>query len=524
MSSKEGYDVLRLIEHGQICYISSEYVEGRVLANWLKFHPHITKEKLFGWIQSMTRQLSMIHKCRKKSYYQYVNPYSIVLAEDEELYFLDMDASSNEKQLKLMRRRVVREAFLPAEEPYYQKASIGLDIYGLGKTIQYLLSISEPDPPLSKREEKRFQRIISKCLKRQSKSSYQNVSEIRKVIPIYKTKAKNSHHGIRRILVAGGIILASGVICKMLVFTEYGNQKERISQESTQEEKTEDSDSKKKTKRAEIQKVSEGASNDTEEYMELAIAYFLDVEDYEKSLCCLNKIRKNYVPAVDLGIIVQAFLSNEEEKDVELIEKHLKSLEEQIQAELIQEKQAKSEIVRNGDEGRYYHCLVKGYGLLGTEEASEEILRLGRKYLDIEGNNSEEITEIQEYMASAYEKMEKKEEAAHMYEVVLEQETDAGRREELYRNIVILYEACDRNDRALDTCVQGIEELKDSEELRMIHIRLLCKDASVGRDVCAQTIREYIRQIPKILEKEEFQKLQREYEIHVEGEEVWVGN
>ncbi len=162
MSSKEGYDVLRLIEHGQICYISSEYVEGRVLANWLKFHPHITKEKLFGWIQSMTRQLSMIHKCRKKSYYQYVNPYSIVLAEDEELYFLDMDASSNEKQLKLMRRRVVREAFLPAEEPYYQKASIGLDIYGLGKTIQYLLSISEPDPPLSKREEKRF------------KESYQN--------------------------------------------------------------------------------------------------------------------------------------------------------------------------------------------------------------------------------------------------------------------------------------------------------------------------------------------------------------
>lgn len=524
MSSKEGYDVLRLIEHGQICYISSEYVEGRVLASWLKFHPHITKEKLFGWIQSMTRQLSMIHKCRKKPYYQYVNPYSIVLAEDEELYFLDMDASSNEKQLKLMRRRVVREAFLPAEEAYYQKASIGLDIYGLGKTIQYLLSISEPDPPLSKREEKRFQRIISKCLKRQSKSSYQNVSEIRKVIPIYKTKAKHSHQGIRRILVAGGIILAFWVICKMIFLTEYGNQKEKVSQESTQEEKTKDSDSKERMKKAEVQKVSEDTSNDEEEYMELAIAYFLDVEDYEKSLYYLNKIRKNYVPAVDLGIIVKAFLGNEEEKDVELIEKHLKSLEELIQAEPIQERQVKSEIVRNGDVGRYYHCLVKGYGLLGTEEASEEILRLGRKYLDIEENNSEGITEIQEYMASAYEKVGKEEETAHMYEAILEQEADAGRREELYRNIVILYEACDRNEMALDTCVHGIEELKDSEELRIIHIRLLCKDVSVDRDICAQTIREYIRQMPKILEKDEFQKLQREYEIHVEGEEVWVGN
>ena len=29
MQQKESYDVLRLIEHGQICYISSENVQGR---------------------------------------------------------------------------------------------------------------------------------------------------------------------------------------------------------------------------------------------------------------------------------------------------------------------------------------------------------------------------------------------------------------------------------------------------------------------------------------------------------------
>ena len=30
--------------------------------------------------------------------------------------------------------------------------------------------------------------------------------------------------------------------------------------------------------------------------------------------------------------------------------------------------------------------------------------------------------------------------------------------------------------------------------------------------------------VPEILENEEFQKLQQEYEIRIEGEEVWVGN
>ena len=45
-----------------------------------------------------------------------------------------------------------------------------------------------------------------------------------------------------------------------------------------------------------------------------------------------------------------------------------------------------------------------------------------------------------------------------------------------------------------------------------------------SRELCVQTIREYIGRMPEILEKEEFQKLQKEYEIRVEGEEVWIGN
>ena len=36
-------------------------------------------------------------------------------------------------------------------------------------------------------------------------------------------------------------------------------------------------------------------------------------------------------------------------------------------------------------------------------------------------------------------------------------------------------------------------------------------------------IKEYLETDEKILENEAFQKLQKEYEIKVEGEEVWVG-
>lgn len=47
MGEREGYEVLRLIEHNQKCYISSDYVEGKLLIQWLKYHPNLTKNNYF---------------------------------------------------------------------------------------------------------------------------------------------------------------------------------------------------------------------------------------------------------------------------------------------------------------------------------------------------------------------------------------------------------------------------------------------------------------------------------------------
>lgn len=90
--------------------------------------------------------------------YQYVNPYSVIVTEDMTLHFLDMSVESNEKMLVQMNRRSVRENFLPPEVNYYQAASIELDIYGLGRTIQYLLSVTDPIPELTRRETVKFQK------------------------------------------------------------------------------------------------------------------------------------------------------------------------------------------------------------------------------------------------------------------------------------------------------------------------------------------------------------------------------
>ena len=61
-----------------------------------------------------------------------------------------------------------------------------MDIYGFGKTLQYLLSVAELETDLSKTEERKFRKLIQKCLKRNSKKSIQQISEIQKYVPQLK--------------------------------------------------------------------------------------------------------------------------------------------------------------------------------------------------------------------------------------------------------------------------------------------------------------------------------------------------
>ena len=151
-------------------------------------------------------------------------------------------------------------------------------------------------------------------------------------------------------------------------------------------------------------------------------------------------------------------------------------------------------------------CLIKGYSLLESKDGAGNILRLGEEWLGREGLDDREVKEVKEYMASAYEQTDAFEEAAHVWEEILELESEEKKREEVYKKMAVLYEACGQ------------------KEMGILHIRLLCKDTAISRELCVQTIREYIGRMPEILEKEEFQKLQKEYEIRVEGEEVWIGN
>ena len=178
MNTQKDYDVLRLIEHNRICYVSSDNVKGAPLVYWIKYHPYLDKKQMIQWIYTIIQQLAQIHKCRGNPCYQYVNPYSLIVTEDEKLCFLDIGAESNKEKVRFMQRRNVRDYFLPEEESFYYRASEELDIYGLGKTLQYLLAFIEVEPGFTKKEEKKLKKLIAKCIDSKERRRFKEVVNV----------------------------------------------------------------------------------------------------------------------------------------------------------------------------------------------------------------------------------------------------------------------------------------------------------------------------------------------------------
>lgn len=504
----EGYDVLRLIGRGGSCYVSSEYVKGRPMIRWLKYHPNFSKKQLFAWICEIAEQLEYIHRCRGNPCYKYVNPYSIIVTEQREIYFLDMGARSNEKMMPVMERRSVRELFLPPEEAYYQTESISLDIYGLGKTIQYLLSVSLPEPSLTRMEELRLQKIISRCLGRHSKRAYHHVSEIRRQIPVYHEPKKHFTKRKKALSLAAVLILAAAgaaAVSAVSLRAVLPQRSEAVQEGGEPQGSGTPLENGEPHKGAALLQKEE-AETSADLKRELGFLYFLDKKDYAKSRQYFSEASKE-----------------REDQGLAELSGYMLAGDSSLNAGKLQAllDEAREYVPEGEDKYNYYLCLIEGYRLLDNREAAQAVLSLGDECME---EADEEVKQkLTSYMASAFEINGEPEKAAERYMDMLSWETRDNSREELYKKLALLWEEQGENDKAADICRQGIEELESSAQLRLLHIRMQCGDSGIEREICAQTIQKYVQEMPEITQEQEFQKLANEYGIVMEGDNVWVG-
>lgn len=372
MEERREYDVLKIVRHSDRCYLSSDRIRGMPLVWWLKYHTLITREQAFAWIKGLAEELSDFHHTKDNPCYQYLNPYSIIVGENDRWYLLDLASDGQEELVRLMQRRSVREQFLPPDNQYYQKSSIRGDIYSTGKIIQYLLTVAAIEPKIGRADEHRLQAIISKCLDQESKHAFRDMQELSEQLSKLNSpkEKKNTRKWICVILM---LIVVGAAVClgKMVLQSQVANDSgedaasyaNNLEQEMQYVEELHVENEQMKTELEETKKEAE--IRETKLLYELVLLNF-KLEDYRECQVYLEEMKESNSFADDLYRLC-GYMSGEVEVDPEReLELLLMTMEQEIP---------------DSADKRYDYCLWKGYGLLTTEEAEAERTRLAENCL-----------------------------------------------------------------------------------------------------------------------------------------------
>lgn len=376
MEEKRNYEILKFVMHGDKCYISTDIVNGKPLIVWLKYHAHITKEQFYEWARQIIADLDHFHRCRGNPCYQYMNPYSVIVGEDRKVYLLDLASKEQEDMLHLMQRRYVRENFLSPENQYYQKSEEKEDIYGFGKTIQYVLASVELEPEFKFLESVRIQKIITRCLDKQGKKRYRKLSDLSGQFTLAEKRngSKKIMYAMIALAVIGLLVLSGNRIASCISgqSRRQGGQDMKLADTERKEgaeeqvylEQLQESEEQWEAEREELQ--DESNKREQELLYDLAFVYFSQMKDYEVCSRYLEEMKEPDAFAKDMVRLCEMMSrADGEEKNTEK-----RTVDEEESIEMLLERM-RQEIPDEEDE-RYAECIEFAKEQLQQEDAVEE--------------------------------------------------------------------------------------------------------------------------------------------------------
>lgn len=199
-------------------------VAGELLIYRVRDNPYITKEQLFAWFQQLLEQLIQYHRCHENQNYRYLNPYSVLVARDGKLLLLDLDADSNEFVLLNLQKRAMRAHFVKPIIHITEGDGEQLDLYGYGKTIQFILANTNVEPSLSRFQENKLEKIINKCLNESPGKKYKELIQLKKELPVISAR---SEWKLKKELLYTSIMVINIIVVVTSCFFAYNIEKEQ---------------------------------------------------------------------------------------------------------------------------------------------------------------------------------------------------------------------------------------------------------------------------------------------------------
>ena len=160
--------------------VVEEYVQGRSLKQVLDEHGLLNAEQAYEIAVQLADVLVRLHQLEPAIVHRDIKPSNIIIEKNGHVNLIDFNAARHVNADKNEDTRMLGTVYFAAPEQFgFGQSDERTDIYGLGATINYIMTGDKPGAGIA---ECIFSDILKKCLMVDAKDRYQSAEELRGVL------------------------------------------------------------------------------------------------------------------------------------------------------------------------------------------------------------------------------------------------------------------------------------------------------------------------------------------------------
>ena len=160
--------------------VVEEYVQGRSLKQLLDEHGLINEAQAYDIAVQLADILVRLHQLEPAIVHRDIKPSNIIIEKNGHVNLIDFNAARHVNADKNEDTRMLGTVYFAAPEQFgFGQSDERTDIYGLGATINYIMTGDKPGAGIA---ECSFSDILKKCLMVDAKDRYQSAAELRRVL------------------------------------------------------------------------------------------------------------------------------------------------------------------------------------------------------------------------------------------------------------------------------------------------------------------------------------------------------
>ncbi|MFR4748374.1 MAG: serine/threonine protein kinase [Lachnospira eligens] len=196
--------------------VVEEYVQGRSLKQVLDEHGLLNEEQAYEIAVQLVDILVRLHQLEPAIVHRDIKPSNIIIEKNGHVNLIDFNAARHVNADKNEDTRMLGTVYFAAPEQFgFGQSDERTDIYGLGATINYIMTGDKPGAGIA---ECRFSDILKKCLMVDAKDRYQSAAELRGVLDMLNYNAHTQDNGKDRTAFGGDNVALIVRVCENIKF------------------------------------------------------------------------------------------------------------------------------------------------------------------------------------------------------------------------------------------------------------------------------------------------------------------